>query len=99
MFLISGGAIDTFDEAESRFRQGATMTQQIVMRKLEELRPHAGNARTHSRKQIVQIARSIERFGFTNPILVADDGEIRRSWACGSGPSARLDQGADTCAK
>ena len=33
-----------------------------------DLRPYAGNARTHSKKQIQQIARSIERFGFTNPI-------------------------------
>ena len=52
------------------------MTEQIVVRKLKELRPYAGNARTHTRKQIGQIARSIERFGFTNPILIADDGEI-----------------------
>ena len=52
------------------------MTQQIVMRKIADLRPYAGNARTHSRKQIGQIARSIGRFGFTNPVLVADNGEI-----------------------
>ena len=52
------------------------MTQQIAMRKISELRPYSGNARTHSRKQIGQIARSIERFGFTNPVLIADDGEI-----------------------
>jgi DNA modification methylase len=52
------------------------MTQPIVMREINELRPYAGNARTHSRKQIDQIARSIERFGFTNPVLIADDGEI-----------------------
>ena len=30
----------------------------------------------HSKKQIRQIADSIERFGFTNPVLVSDDGEI-----------------------
>lgn len=41
-----------------------------------ELRPYSRNARTHSRKQIRQIADSIERFGFTNPVLVSDDGEI-----------------------
>src|SRR5437870_5201822 len=40
------------------------------------LRPYAGNARTHSRKQIRQIANSIERFGFTNPVLISDDHEI-----------------------
>src|SRR3984893_16849202 len=33
------------------------------------------NARTHSRKQIRQIAESIRRFGFTNPVLL--DGENR----------------------
>jgi DNA modification methylase len=43
---------------------------------LSRLRPHAGNARTHSKKQIRQIANSIQRFGFTNPVLVGDDGEI-----------------------
>ena len=41
-----------------------------------ELRPYSRNARTHSRKQVRQIADSIERFGFTNPVLVSDDGEI-----------------------
>ncbi|MBP0575521.1 DNA modification methylase, partial [Mycobacterium tuberculosis] len=30
----------------------------------------------HSKKQILQIAESIRRFGFTNPVLVGDDGEI-----------------------
>jgi DNA modification methylase len=40
------------------------------------LRPYARNARTHSRKQIRQIADSIRRFGFTNPVLISDDGEI-----------------------
>jgi ParB-like nuclease domain len=40
------------------------------------LRPYPGNARTHSPKQIRQIARSIERFGFNNPVLVDDDNQI-----------------------
>lgn len=38
----------------------------------DALAPYAGNARTHSKKQIAQIARSIERFGFTNPVLIDD---------------------------
>lgn len=37
------------------------------------LKAYSKNARTHSARQIEQIARSIERFGFTNPILVSDD--------------------------
>jgi ParB-like chromosome segregation protein Spo0J len=40
------------------------------------LRPHPGNARTHSKGQIRQIADSIRKFGFTNPILVSDNDEI-----------------------
>jgi DNA modification methylase len=48
----------------------------IVERPLTALRPYSGNARTHSRKQIQQIAESIGRFGFTNPVLVSDDGQI-----------------------
>src|ERR1019366_10715914 len=40
------------------------------------LRRYDRNARTHSKKQIKQIAKSIERFGFTNPVLISDDGQI-----------------------
>ncbi|CAM3210339.1 site-specific DNA-methyltransferase (adenine-specific) [Sphingomonas antarctica] len=49
---------------------------QIVERAITSLQPYARNARTHSKKQVRQIASSIERFGFTNPVLVSDDGEI-----------------------
>jgi DNA modification methylase len=45
-------------------------------RPTHSLRPYPGNARTHSPKQIRQIARSIERFGFNNPVLVDDDDQI-----------------------
>src|SRR6516225_3396227 len=48
----------------------------IEMIDLSALRPYAKNARRHSRAQIRQIAKSIEAFGFTNPILVSDDLEI-----------------------
>src|SRR5215211_1901793 len=40
------------------------------------LRPYAQNARTHSKKQIRQIAASINEFGFTNPVLISDADEI-----------------------
>ncbi|HSF94225.1 MAG TPA: ParB/Srx family N-terminal domain-containing protein, partial [Thermohalobaculum sp.] len=36
----------------------------------DRLRPWARNARTHSKKQLRQLADSIEEFGFTNPILI-----------------------------
>ena len=37
------------------------------------LKPYRNNARTHDARQIDLIARSIERFGFANPVLVDDD--------------------------
>ena len=40
------------------------------------LRPYSRNARIHSKKQIRQIADSIQNFGFTNPVLISDDDEI-----------------------
>jgi DNA modification methylase len=51
-------------------------TPQIEMLPLAALRPWPGNARRHSKKQVRQIADSIERFGFTNPVLIGDGGEI-----------------------
>jgi hypothetical protein len=41
-----------------------------------DLKPHERNARTHSKKQIRQIAESIKRFGFTNPVLVDEQNRI-----------------------
>src|SRR5881396_683899 len=46
---------------------------QIEYIEIGRLRPFARNARTHSRKQIRQIADSILAFGFTNPILVDEE--------------------------
>jgi len=40
------------------------------------LTPYARNARTHSKKQIKQIAASITAFGFTNPVLIDGAGRI-----------------------
>lgn len=41
-----------------------------------DLRPWRRNARTHSRKQIRQIADSIREFGFTNPVLIDEERQI-----------------------
>ena len=41
-----------------------------------DLRPHDRNPRTHSKKQVEQIAESIRRFGFTNPVLVDKGGQV-----------------------
>jgi DNA modification methylase len=41
-----------------------------------DLRPHDRNPRTHSKKQVAQIADSIRRFGFVNPVFVDGDGQV-----------------------
>ncbi|PWE28763.1 DNA methylase N-4 [Maritimibacter sp. 55A14] len=46
-----------------------------------DLTPWARNARTHSKKQIRQIAESIGSFGFTNPVLIDE----RRTILAGHG--------------
>ncbi len=51
-------------------------SMEVELLPVKNLRPYPGNARTHSKKQIRQIATSIERFGFTNPVLVSDENEI-----------------------
>ena len=43
---------------------------------IERLMPYARNARTHSDAQVSQIAASIREWGWTNPVLVAEDGTI-----------------------
>jgi hypothetical protein len=43
---------------------------------VEQLKPYARNTRTHSANQVADVARSIKRFGFTNPILAGEDGTI-----------------------
>ena len=54
-------------------RQFSPTIENIPVR---SLKPYPRNARRHSKAQIKQIAASIERFGFSNPVLIADDGEI-----------------------
>ena len=54
----------------------AGTARHVEMISVEGLAPHAGNPRTHSMKQIRQLAKSIDRFGFTNPILLDDRGQI-----------------------
>lgn len=46
----------------------------IETKPISELRPRPGNPRTHSKKQIAQIAASISKFGFLNPVLIDGDG-------------------------
>jgi DNA modification methylase len=54
----------------------ARFTAKVVERPIAELRPSPRNARTHSKKQIHQIAGSIGNFGFVAPVLIDRHGVI-----------------------
>ena len=59
----------------TRFAQNQMGAIPVMSDKIESLcpgslRPYPRNARTHSKKQIRQIAESIRRFGFTAPVLI-----------------------------
>ena len=49
---------------------------QIEQLRVGDLIPYVNNSRTHSDEQVMQVASSIKEFGFTNPILIDDDGGI-----------------------
>ena len=48
----------------------------IQYRSIDDLKNNSHNARTHSAKQIQQIAASIKEFGFVVPVLVDEEGTI-----------------------
>jgi DNA modification methylase len=60
----------------ARRGKGTRSVHSIEERPISALRPYAGNARTHSKRQIRQLMDSITRFGFTNPVLVGEDDTI-----------------------
>jgi ParB-like chromosome segregation protein Spo0J len=48
----------------------------VVYRPIAELKLDPNNPRSHSRRQIHQIGRSIETFGFNVPVLIDGAGKI-----------------------
>jgi len=52
--------------ARNKFRLSGKVKKVAI----DSITPNSHNARTHSKKQIGQIADSIRKFGFTNPIIV-----------------------------
>lgn len=52
------------------------MTSNTTYMKVEELKPYDKNAKEHPKKQVDAIARSIQEFGFNQPIVVDKDNVI-----------------------
>jgi len=77
-----------------------TNQQGVIHTDIESLKPHPTNPRTHSAAQIGEIAKSIQTFGFVNPVLVdkenriiAGHGRIQAAQKLGmnSVPTVRID--------
>lgn len=49
---------------------------EILMRKVSELTPYDKNAKTHDAKQVANVANSIKRFGWQQPIVIDEAGVV-----------------------
>ncbi len=49
---------------------------EITMRRVSELTPYEKNAKQHDQKQIANVANSIRRFGWQQPIVVDENGVV-----------------------
>jgi DNA modification methylase len=65
---------DISDDAAYGFR--GRVTDRIIQKPVNELRVSKHQARIHDEEQIALITGSFERFGFINPIIIDEDGEI-----------------------
>ncbi len=48
----------------------------VEKRSVRDLKPYKNNPRTHSKRQVRQVAESIKSFGWTNPILIDDENGV-----------------------
>ena len=71
--VIDEAQVGDIHGAFGPFAKGITVRGKVA---IDHLKPYPRNARTHSRTQLQQIADSIRRFGFVNPPLVDDNGQI-----------------------
>jgi hypothetical protein len=56
--------------------QNSSLECKVTFLPISDLATNRRNARTHSPRQIQEIARSIQRFGFNNPVLIDERNQI-----------------------
>lgn len=49
---------------------------QIIQKKLEDIVPYANNTKKHDETQIKNVAQSIKKYGWVQPLVIDDDGTI-----------------------
>ena len=65
----------------------------VIFKNISELNGYERNTRTHSEEQIEQIAASIQEYGWTNPVLIDEDGVIIAGHGrCAAAESLALEQ-------
>jgi ParB-like chromosome segregation protein Spo0J len=52
------------------------LADRIELLPIEKLQPNERNPRTHSEEQVDQLAASMVAFGWTNPVLVDEQGGV-----------------------
>lgn len=52
------------------------INQQYTLTKISDLTPYDKNSRLHDEQQLESIAKSIEQFGFTSPILIDENNNV-----------------------
>lgn len=62
------------DAGTSQMIDGVRVPSQFALRDVAELLPYAKNTRAHSKAQVAELAEHIRKVGWTNPVLVADNG-------------------------
>ena len=62
--------------AHAQCNSGALDRLRLEYWLVDRLVPSPRNARTHNGAQVAEIAGSIRAFGFTNPILVGENGDV-----------------------
>ena len=48
----------------------------VTYMKLDQIKPYTNNAKKHPAEQVEQIKKSIEEFGFLDPVAIYGNGEI-----------------------
>lgn len=48
----------------------------IIMRRIDELIPYERNAKKHDEKQVANVANSIKRFGWQQPLVIDEGGMV-----------------------
>jgi ParB-like nuclease domain len=74
--LLTLSALDESRDLQCDGGLPCLLLERSNLEALRKLRPSKRNPRTHSKKQISQLIASIQRFGWTSPIIVDEKGSI-----------------------